>query len=138
MAERVLQATATIPADTAVATPHVVALPFDNWEIELIELEVPAGPSGTMGFQLSNNGRPWIPRSVGEWIVWDDRQESFYPTDYPTASGWQVTGYNLGAYDHAVIVRFHVNPVTQQAAQNVPLVLTFIEHDVHHADPVTL
>lgn len=138
MAERVLQFTATIPADTA--DDITVAMPFDGWDIERIDLEVPAGPAGTLGFYLANNGQPWIPRSVGEYLVWDDRRESFTPTGYPTGSGWQVIGHNIGEYDHSVVVRFHVNPTDTAAdrAQQVPYVLTFVEHDVRRPDPVTL
>jgi hypothetical protein len=76
VAERVLQHTATIPAGTPASAPVTVAVPFDNWEIEQIDLEVPAGPSGTMGFYLANNGMPWIPRTPGEWLIWDDHWEA--------------------------------------------------------------
>lgn len=139
MAERVLQHTASIPAGTPQSAPATVALPFDNWEVETIDLEVPPGPAGCMGFYLANNGQPWIPRSPGEWLVWDDKIERFTPTAYPTASGWQVVGYNSGALAHVVVVRFHVNPVTiDRATVAAPFVLTFVEHDVKHPDPVVL
>lgn len=139
MAERVLQATASIPAGTPLSAPAVVSLPFDNWEVERIDLEVHAGPNLCLGFYLANNGQPWIPRTPGQWLTWDDRVESFTPTGYPTASGWQIVGYNVGQYAHAVVVRFHVNPVTVAARDAVqPIVLTFVEHDVKHPDPVVL
>lgn len=129
MAERVLQHTAVINAGTAVAHPMTVALPFDGWEIEAIDLEVPPGPTLAMGFQLANNGVPWIPRSPGEWLTWDDHWERFTPDGYPSAGGWQVIGWNVGQYNHAVFVRFHVNPVRvgPPAGAN-PTVLTFVEH----------
>ena len=131
MAERVLQATATVPAGTAATAPHTVALPFDNWEVEAIDLEVPPGPAGNLGFYLANNGQPWIPRSPGEWLVWDDHKSRFMPTGYPTASGWEIVGYNTGAYAHAVVVRFHVNPVTAAAPAAFDLpVITFVERDI--------
>lgn len=131
MAERVLQSTAVINAGTPFAAPMTVALPFDGWDIEQIDLEVPPGPTGALGFQLANNGRPWIPRSPGEWLTWDDHAESFIPTGYPSGGGWQVIGWNVGAYNHAVVVRFHVNPVEPPAASVAqPVVLTFVEHDV--------
>lgn len=139
MAERVLQSTAVIPAGTPFAAPATVKLPFDGWDIELIDLEVPPGPTGALGFQLANNGRPWIPRSVGEWLTWDDHVESFVPTGYPSAGGWQVIGWNVGAYDHAVVVRFHVNPISVgPAAGDNPVVLTFVEHAVKRSGVVVL
>lgn len=130
MAERVLQYTATIPAGTPQITPVTLDTGFVDWDIESIDLEVPPGPSGTMGFQLANNDLPWIPRTPGQWLVWDDHHETFYPTGYPVAGGWQVIGYNTGAYDHAVIVRFNVNPPTVATAAAAPVVLTFVERDV--------
>ena len=56
--------------------------------------------------------------------MWDDRFDSWYLTDQPTGGGWQVVGYNLDAFDHDVVVRFHTNPVTQPTA-SAPPVLTF-------------
>lgn len=138
MAERVLQTTATIPAGTLASAPVTVALGVDNFEIERIDLEVPPGGAGNVGFYLANNGHPWIPRTVGEWLVWDDRVETFYPTGYPTAGGWQITGYNTGVYAHAVIARFHVNPPAGQDAPIRPLTLTFIERDIRPYEPVVL
>jgi hypothetical protein len=139
MAERVLQLTATIPAGTAIATPYTATTEIDNWEIEAITLAVPPGPSGLVGFYLANNGQPWIPRTPGEWLIWDDHVETFTPTGYPNASGWEITGYNLGQYDHAVTARFHVNAIDLAADQPQDLpYLTFIERDVPARDVVTL
>ena len=131
MAERVLQHTTVIPAGTTQAAPHIEQLGFHDWDVERIDLTVPPGPAGAMGFYLANNGMPWVPRSAGEWLVWDDRQMTVDPTGYPTGTGWQIYGYNQGAYDHVVIALFHVNPVVSQAeTAAVPLVLTFVERDV--------
>lgn len=139
MAERVIQNTVVIPAGTPFAAPVTVALPFDNWEVEAVDLEVPPGPTGALGFQLANNGQPWIPRTPGEWLVWDDHWERFPAENYPQAGGWQVIGWNVGLYDHAVYVRFHVNAVTSAAeAQTQPVVLTFVEREVKGREVVIL
>ena len=112
MALRVFQFAVTIPAGTPKASPVTVALPIDNWEMESLDLEVPAGPSGVMGFYIANNGAQWIPASPGSWLIWDDVQQSWPFSDQPNASGWQVVGYNTGTYPHVVTVRMHVNPPT--------------------------
>ena len=143
MAERVLQQTCTFPKSTNLivhAADVTIALPFVDWDIEQIDLEVPAGPSGALGFYLANSGQQWLPRSPGEYFTFDDRTESFMPTGYPTGGGWALVGHNNGAYDHVVIVRFHVNPVAGLIAASgpVPYVLTFVEHDVRERDPVVL
>lgn len=122
MAYRILPFVATIPAGTLQAAPITIDLDLDNWVIEALDLEVPPGPAGLMGFQVFNNGVAWVPYGGGEWLVWDDVKERYQLTDQPNASGWQVVGYNTGTYNHVVILRFHVNPVTN--AQTVPAVPT--------------
>ncbi|MGH3262026.1 MAG: hypothetical protein ACRDNS_08535 [Trebonia sp.] len=109
MALQILQFTVTIPAGTPAGAPVTTDLELDNWEIESIEAMVPAGPNGLMGFFIANNGVPWVPRSAGEYLVWDNQSQTWFVTGQPNASGWQVTGYNTGTYDHAVTLRVGVN-----------------------------
>lgn len=110
MAYEVRQYTATIPAETAKTNPHIVPITLDNRDVAMIDLEVPPGPSGLMGFYVANNGAQWIPRGDGEWLIWDDYVATWHLSGQPNASGWEVVGYNDDdSYAHAVIVRFHVN-----------------------------
>lgn len=121
MAQRVFQFTATIPAGTPPSSLAVIDLDLDNWVVESIDLEVPPGPAGLMGFYVANNGVAWMPQGTDEFLIWDDVIESWIFTDQPNASGWQVAGYNFDeANDHNVIVRFHVNvPVITAAGAPV-------------------
>jgi hypothetical protein len=125
VATRVLPFTVTIPAGTQKTAPVTIPLALDNWELESLDLEVPPGPSGLMGFQVYNNGVAWVPYGGGNWLVWDDVRERYSLTDQPNASGWAVVGYNTGVFDHAVILRFHVNPPTPPtvAGSSTPLVI---------------
>lgn len=109
MALRVLPFKVTIPAGTAITAPVTIPINLDHWSLESLDLEVPPGPSGLMGFQILNNGVAWIPYGTGQWIVWDDHSERYPLDDQPDAGGWAVEGYNTGTYDHAVILRAHVN-----------------------------
>lgn len=124
MATQVRQFTVTIPANTPQASPVTLPLSLDYVEIESIDLEVPPGPSGLMAFYLARSGQQVIPYETGEWLRWDDVQKTWYLTDQPTGSGWQVVAYNDDVYAHDVTVRFHTNPVTPSAALSVPS-LTF-------------
>lgn len=139
MAERVLQHITTIPAGTTKAAPLTDALGFTDWDVERIDLIVPPGPAFTMGFYLANNGQPFVPRALNEWLVWDDHSLTVNPTGYPTGTGWQIVGYNLGAYDHSVTALFHVNPITvgPGAAADLP-VITFIERDLPDGEVIVL
>ena len=125
MAVSIRQTTATIPANTPKTALYVAPITLDYFDIESVDLEVPPGPAGLMGFYLARSGQQVIPYESGEFLVWDDRFDSWYLTDQPTGSGWQIVGYNLDVYDHDVVVRFHVNLVTQ-AASSVPPSLTFV------------
>lgn len=139
MAERVLQHITVIPAGTPVATPHVEELGFSDWEVEQIDLIVPSGPSGTMGFYLANNELPWVPRALGEWLIMDDQKLTVIPTGYPNGTGWEIVGYNLGHFDHQVTALFHVNPITSPGDRQPQLpTLTFIESDVREPPWVVL
>jgi hypothetical protein len=126
VALRTFQYAVTIPAGTPIATPVVTPIALDNWEIESLDVEVPEGPSGLVGFYLENNGIAWLPHSPGQWIVWDGRNQTFYPTDWPNASGWALVGYNLGQYPHTVTMRFHVNAPETPTPPTPPVSLTFV------------
>ena len=129
MAGSIRQTTATIPANTPKTAPYVAPITLDYFDIESVDLEVPPGPAGLMGFYLARSGQQVIPYESGEFLVWDDRFDSWYLTDQPTGSGWQIVGYNLDVYDHDVVVRFHVNLIAQ--AQNVtPPSLSFVTSGV--------
>jgi len=122
MAAEIHQFTRTIPANTPTTALVTIPLGLSNYEIESVDLEVPPGPMGTMGFYVSRSGQQWIPYEAGEFIVWDDRFDNWPLTAQPTGQGWEITGYNLDIYDHDVVMRFHVNPLTVVAATAPPSV----------------
>ena len=138
MAYRVLPFKVTIPAGTAQATPATTPISLDNWLIRRLDLEVPPGPAGLMGFQIFNNGVAFIPFGGGQWIVWDDNTESYYLDDQPDASGWSVVGYNAGVYDHAVILRFHVDLIMPSAPATPPAPLVIVNGAQPPAVPVVI
>lgn len=123
MASEVHQFSATIPAGTPTSAPVTIELGQANYEIESIDLEVPPGPSGLMGFYIALSEQQWIPWEMGEYIIWNDRTESWQTENQVVNGGWEVVGYNLGMYDHAVIVRFHTNPIPSPVAPDVAPVI---------------
>ena len=114
MSYQVRQFTAVIPANTAKASPVTINLATGYWEIDSIDLEVPSGPAGLMGFQLWIGGGQWIPYEAGEYIVWDDITYSWAMSDQPVGQQWSVVGYNTDPVNnHQVTVRFHISQVDQ-------------------------
>jgi hypothetical protein len=137
MATRVLPFTVTIPPETLASAPVSIPINLDGWTVEALDLEVPPGPSGLMGFQIYNNGVAWIPYGPGNWLVWDDNTERYYLDNQPDAGGWAVVGYNDGVYPHNVTVRAHVSPaVTADSSTPTPTV-TFVTTDVTATESVT-
>lgn len=136
MAAEVHQFTATIPAGTTKAAPHKVLTPLPGYVLESIDLEVPPGPGGLMGFYIAVSGQQWIPWEDGEWLIWDDRFDSWLLHDQPTPDSWEIVGYNSDVFDHSVVVRFHVNPLVNTSSPPVPSI-TFVS-TAPAASPVVL
>jgi hypothetical protein len=111
MATEIHQFSATIPAGTAIDSPVSIPLEQANYEIESIDIEVPPGPNGLVGFQIYLDDTPWIPFEPLEWIIWNDHSDSWQTENQVVNGGWNVVGYNLGIYYHTVTVRFHTNPI---------------------------
>ncbi len=109
MAQEIHQYTATIPAKTPKSALYTSVIPLQGYEIESVDLEVAPGPAGLMGFYLARSGQQWLPFEAGEFLVWDNRFDSWYLSDQPSGTGWQIVGYNLDAFAHNVVARFHVN-----------------------------
>lgn len=130
MAVEVHQFTVVIPANTPKATLAVVKMKLNLFDIESIDIEVPPGPSGLMGFYLALSGQQWIPWEMGEFLIWDDRAANWPLTEQPTSYGWEVHGYNLDVYDHSIVVRFHVNLVSVATPQIVPPTINFVTSQV--------
>jgi hypothetical protein len=129
------QFTAVVPANTAKATPYVYKMQLPTEQIDTVDLEVPPGPQGLMGFYLAYSNQQIIPFEAGQYIVWDDYRDTWELDDYPTAGSWSIVGYNLDAANsHEVVVRFHDDQV---AAPTVPSIQINITSTVS-SDVVTL
>ena len=119
MAYRVFQYPATFSTGTSASSPATVALPFTNYDLDAIGVDVPAGPAGHVGFYIANNGVPWFPYT-GDWLIWDNHSDTWPVSDQPHAGGWAVVGYNTGAYPHTIRVRFHADPISADVASATP------------------
>lgn len=123
------QFTATIPHNTQKASLATVKLALPSEVVVLVDLEVPHGPRGLMGFYLALSGQQIVPFEVGQFIVWDNVVRSWQLSDFPTTGAWSVVGYNLDLVnDHAVTVRFHDEPLTpdNQSVVFNPTIVTTI------------
>lgn len=121
MASEIRSFAVTIPAGTPLTAPVTVPIVFPPRTVVQVDWQVPPGPAGLMGWALTIDGQPVIPRNPGAFIVADARIQSWPLEGYPDQGQWQVTGYNTDIYDHAVYLDFLLELNGTTTAQPVQL-----------------
>lgn len=108
MAERFEFFDVTIPAGTAIATPQTTALAFDQGIVQRIEIQIPPGPSGLVGFRILHSTEVVIPHDSSRWIIADNDVIKWDTEGYPVGRAWALRAYNTDVYDHTLYLRFLV------------------------------
>lgn len=103
----------TIPAGTAQSSPYRQKTTLPTRKVDTLEITIPPGPSGLMGFAVTMGGINVVPVNSGTYIVTDNEKISWPLTGLPDSGDWQVSGYNLDVFDHTVYLRFLVETVPQ-------------------------
>lgn len=124
MARDIRTFTATIPAGTAQATPVTVALAMPPRIVRHIDIRVPPGPSGLMGFALAAAGVPILPSNAGGWIITDDEAISWDVAGQITSGAWQLIGYNTGTQPHSIYLRFLLDVIGADTPAPLPDMLS--------------
>lgn len=96
----------TIPAGTAKTAPVHVATPLGQFVVVGIELTVPSGLNGAVGFRFTSNGAPVIPADPTRWIIVSGQPLAWPISGQLSSGAWEITGYNTGKYDHTMQVRY--------------------------------
>jgi hypothetical protein len=116
MAREVQRFTVTVPAGTPRAGALAFPLPMPPRIVDEVEILVPPGPRGEVGFQLSSGGVQIIPATAGAFEV-TDNEVIHWPLEGQIDSGaWQMIAYNTGAFNHLLQVRFLVRLVPSASA----------------------
>lgn len=100
-----------IPAGTPETTPVSIGMVFPQAQVDVIQIRVPRGPNGQMGFSLGSRGVQVLPFNQGAYLVTDDERIDLDVTDQFTSGDWSLIGYNLGQENHTVYIRFLCSPV---------------------------
>lgn len=111
MAREVREFVVTIPAGTAKASPITVPMTFPPRQVNEIDVVIPSGPAGHMGFQIAAAGTAIIPANGG-WIIADDDKKQWPLYGVHDSGSWEVIGYNTGTYDHTIYVSFLLDLTT--------------------------
>jgi len=118
MAVEVYDFAVTIPAGTAKSAGFSAKMAMPTRAVELIEVRVPPGPRGEVGFGIGAAGTIVLPQGNATYFIMDDQFRSFTLDDAITSGAWVAFGYNTGRFDHTVYVTFHVT--LPYAAESAP------------------
>lgn len=121
MAREIRQFAVTIPTGTTTTAPHKEQLTLQPKVVTRIRIRVPPGPRGDMGFAVGNAQKHVIPLTTPAWIVTDNDELVFTPTDYTTSGTWWVIGYNTGTYAHTIYLTFSLTTAPSHKGTPTPI-----------------
>jgi hypothetical protein len=101
----------TIPAGTSIASGFSASLAIPMREVTQIDIRVPPGPRGEVGFGIGAAGQTIVPYGGVAYIVTDDESLAFPLENTITSGAWVLYGYNTGNYPHTLYVYFHLQLV---------------------------
>jgi hypothetical protein len=108
MATRIEPFTVVTPAATGVSAFLRTPLVFNDGDVTRLEIRIPPGPSGLVGFRIAHSGQSVIPATGNEWLIADNESLDWPLDGFPGNSGWELWSYNTDVYEHAIYLRFHV------------------------------
>jgi len=111
MADRIEVSEIVVPAGTTIAAPQTTAVSFVDGVVERLEVVVPPGPSGLVGFRVLHSGQVVIPFSGNTWIVTDDEKLDWPLSNFPTGGKWSIRIYNTDIYSHTLFFRWHIEEI---------------------------
>lgn len=120
MAREIRSFAVTIPANTPIANNFTADLSFPPRIVEEIEVEVPPGPRGEVGFSIGSSGVPIIPFQPGVFIITDNEIIHWPVQDQHDSGSWTFFGYNTGSFPHTLYVRFLLVPVQAAVSPLAP------------------
>lgn len=115
MAREVYRFSVRVPAGTLQSAPQVTQLSIPVREVRSVEVTVPPGPHGLVGFQFTSGSGQVLPVNAGQFIVMDGRTRRWDLNDYMTSGAWALTAYNTGVNDHTLEIAFECDLVPAPA-----------------------
>lgn len=115
MATEIRDFTVTVPAGTAVSAGFTADLSFPARIVTQINVRVPPGPRGEVGFAVGTGGLNVVPYGNGTYIVTDNEDLEYQLTDTIESGAWELLAYNTGSYDHTLRIYFYCDVVSPAA-----------------------
>lgn len=112
----------TIPAGNGSAATTTTNMTMPVRIITQIDITLPPGLNGTVGFQIAAANQPFFPRAVGAFYVASGRTITPPIAAALESGAWQLIGYNTGKYPHTIYVDFHCALVGQADQISAPVI----------------
>ncbi len=112
MADRIEWFEITVPAGTSQLIPAQYDLSFFQADVVQIDVKVPPGPAGNVGFYLTAGMSQFIPRTNGSFIVPDNDDFHWTVANAINSGQWGLVAYNTDVWPHILQVSFQVNEIT--------------------------
>lgn len=109
MADRLEWFQVTVPAGTPKSAPVVIPCVFNDGDVIEIDVKVPPGPQGNVGFFIGAGGSQYVPRTPGSFIMPDNDYFTWPLANAINSGSWSVTAFNTDVFDHTFQVAFQVN-----------------------------
>lgn len=98
----------TVPSGTPRSLPVDIDMDFNDGRVDRMDVMIPPGPSGLVGFAIVQSFQQIIPFQVGSFIIADDETIVFDLERYPQGSPWVVRAFNTDVYDHTLHFRLFI------------------------------
>lgn len=115
MATRIETSALLVPAGTPQSAPVQQNMTFTDGRVDAVEVIVPDGPSGLVGFQIGHSGQVIIPYDGVSFNVTDDEKIHWPLESFPEAQKWFIRAYNTGSYNHTLRFRWLITDVIMVA-----------------------
>lgn len=122
MAERIEIFDVTTAAGTAIASPQTTALSFNQGIVQKLEILIPPGPSGLVGFRIRHSAQVVIPNSGNGWIIGDNEKIEWPLEKYPVGNKWTIQTYNTDVFPHTLYLRLLVLETQRSLLERATLV----------------
>lgn len=115
MADEIRAYTITVPAGTTAAAPAKFPMTFPPRIVHTLQVIVPPGPSGLVGWHVLVGGGLIIPYQSDTWVI-TAAENITWPLDHmPDSGSWSVEAYNTGGQGHSITFRWllgYITPLT--------------------------
>lgn len=113
-----------VPASTAQAAAVETPTTFAAGELVSVDVRIPDGAAGLVGFRILYAHGQAIPTTPGAWIIGND---DLFQTDVMgqlNGGQWSILAYNLDRFQHSLHVRYFVADLSRLGAGLGPANLT--------------